>query len=133
MSSGDAPRVAEPPVPAVCRWTIRLILLPFFLLLMAGFVLETVGGQPGFMARPTTLLAFGVLVLGLGVSMLGWYKTWAEAGWRRQRWRRAGRRETEPLPPGWHAPRWRRVSLAFSGLFWTANGILLLVGGFIQL
>jgi hypothetical protein len=128
MSSGDL-RVAAPPVPAVCRWTIRLLFLPFFVLLAVGCALETVLGQTGFMARPTSLLAFGVLVLGLGVSMLGWYRTWAEAGWRRQCWRR----EQEPLPPGWHAPRWRRVSLAFSGLFWTANGIVLLVGGFVQL
>jgi hypothetical protein len=131
MSSAVDSRVEEPrpPVPAVCRWTIGLLFVPFLVLLAAGCVLETVVGQTGFMARPATLLAFGVLVLGLGVSMLGWYRTWAEAGWRRQRWRR----EQESLPPGWHAPRWRRASLAFSGLFWTANGIALLVGGFIQL
>lgn len=128
MSSGDL-RVAAPPVPAVCRWTLRLVCLPFFLLLMAGCLLETALGLTGFMARPTTLLACGVLVLGLGVSMLGWYRTWAEVGWRRQRWHG----EQELLPPGWHAPRWRRVSLAFSGVFWTANGLALLVGGFSEL
>src|SRR4051812_230048 len=86
MSSGVVERGAEspPPVPAVCRWTIGLFGGAFLLLSLVGCVLETLGGQTGFMARPSTLLAFGVSVLGMGVSGLLWSRTLADAGWQRR-------------------------------------------------
>src|SRR5262249_54979903 len=72
----------------------------------------------------------GVLMLALGVSLSGWYRTWAETGWRR--WEaRAGRRVAQE--PTWQAPRWRRVHAASAGVFCVVNGLALLVGGFIQL
>ena len=50
MSSGV--EALRPPLPTVCRWTLWVFGLPFFVLLMAGCALETVGGQTGFMAAP---------------------------------------------------------------------------------
>jgi len=85
------------------------------------------------MARPGTLLAFGVLMLGLGVSLLGWYRTWAESGWRRTRWRRRQRGEAEPGSPDDPAPRRWRVHAVFSGAYCVVNGLALLAGGIIRL
>jgi hypothetical protein len=110
----------------VCLWTVRLFALPFFVLLLVGCALETVGGQAGFMARPATLLTFGVMMLGLGVGILGWYRTWADAAWRREQ-ARAGRRVAEEAD--WQAPRWRRVHAASFGVFCVVNGLALLAAG----
>ena len=117
MSHSDTPGIDSPPLPAVCQWTARLILLPMFFLLLAGPAVVILFDQPDFMATPGMLFAFGVLILGLAASLLGWHKTWTERTLRRLK----------------RAPSWVRMYPIVFGLLCVANGIALLVGSYCQL
>jgi hypothetical protein len=88
-----------------------------FLLLLVSPAIVVLFDQPDFMATPGMLFVFGVLILGLAVSLLGWHKTWAEQSLRRLKS---------------HSHSLRLYPICF-GLFCVANGIALLVGGLCQL
>ena len=106
-----------PTLPAPCRWAARVVLVALFLLLLFGCAMETALDQTGFMARPGTLLAFGVLMLSLAVIVLAWHRALAE---------RSRRRRGVTLHRAY-------AHLLFCGLFCLADGIALLVGGISQL